>query len=269
MPEIASLTSLIDYITHHPEEGIPIPEELGGGYYWKLDEYHWITYEMTGSGVRFTDMRLPGSCPSSLPHSGQLAGVVLAAGPKTVHGLPTVIASADGEPAVVKVVKNLRSSGVRHIIVVTGYMAESVQDAICDCLGKEIGSAYWLQIVQNSKYALGLYSSLRAGLRLVPPYFDGVLMAFGDQPQVSPTVLNHLTQSFREGARIVTPAFAGRRGHPMLIGREFLRHSFSDRQRGPSYLLRRFRNSVKDVEVSDPNILRSVPSHAHTTLKQG
>lgn len=248
---------LLEYIARHPAQGIPIVKELGGGYCWKLDDTRWITYQLTDAGVTVTGVHWPSDRPLHVPRRGEVAGVVLAAGHRVVRGVPSVVASSGGEPAVVGVIRNLRAAGLDHVIVVTGYRSDIVEEAIVDCLGSDEASESWLQLVENKNHALGLHSSLRVGLRLLPPCCDGVLMAFGDQPEVTPAVLRSLTSCFENGSRIVAPSFRGKRGHPLLFGREFLHHSFSDRRHGPSNLLHRFRDSVNEIEVQDQSILRS------------
>ncbi|HLY57786.1 MAG TPA: nucleotidyltransferase family protein, partial [Stellaceae bacterium] len=76
----------------------------------------------------------------------------------------------------------------------------------------------------NPDYALGLSSSLRAGLAALPADADGVLVCLGDMPGVDAPLLDRLIAAFNptEGREIVVPVRDGRRGNPVLWGRRFL-----------------------------------------------
>ena len=78
--------------------------------------------------------------------------------------------------------------------------------------------------VTASDFAEGMAASLRAGLAARAPDSDGVLVVLGDMPLVRPATIDALLAAFRRAvdpaAAIVAPVHAGRRGHPVLWGRD-------------------------------------------------
>lgn len=67
----------------------------------------------------------------------------------------------------------------------------------------------------------GAAHALNAGLWSVDPRSDGVMFVRGNQPQVSPTLIDTLIERFsKSNGWIVAPAFAGEPRSPMLFHRE-------------------------------------------------
>lgn len=77
-----------------------------------------------------------------------------------------------------------------------------------------------VRCVDNPDWALGQGSSLRAGLRALPPDVDGALLMLCDQLRVDAAHLRSLIDTFeRTRAPIVASAYAGTRGVPALFSR--------------------------------------------------
>jgi molybdenum cofactor cytidylyltransferase len=70
----------------------------------------------------------------------------------------------------------------------------------------------------NRRYQEGMASSFKAGLRELRGC-DAVFLVLGDQPRVAHVFLRKAVKAWREGARIVSPVFKNRKGHPVLIDR--------------------------------------------------
>ena len=67
-----------------------------------------------------------------------------------------------------------------------------------------------------------LLSSLKAGLTSLPAHIGGALVLLGDQPRITPRVINQVLMAWAEGrGGIVAPVHAGRRGHPILFERRY------------------------------------------------
>jgi molybdenum cofactor cytidylyltransferase len=77
--------------------------------------------------------------------------------------------------------------------------------------------------VHNADFAAGLASSLATGVRAVPGDVGGVMVLLGDMPLVTARQMDRLIAAFNplEGRRIVVPSHDGRRGNPVLWGRDF------------------------------------------------
>ena len=73
-------------------------------------------------------------------------------------------------------------------------------------------------MVVNPDWAAGMSSSLRAGLRAAEghPDCDRVLVTLVDLPGLTAAAVRRLTDS---GGDLAAAAYAGRRGHPVALGR--------------------------------------------------
>lgn len=127
------------------------------------------------------------------------------------------------------------------IIVVGGYKFET----ICNILKKYEK----VNVIYNSDYENGMFSSVRAGLRHIVE--EKFFLTPGDYPFVnSETYLQMLSA---EG-EIIIPAYNGKRGHPILIKSKFINEIlYNDRLTN----LRDFIHSqdYKTIAVKDEGIL--------------
>ncbi len=64
-------------------------------------------------------------------------------------------------------------------------------------------------------------ASLRAGVRAVPADAEAYLIALADMPGITPGLIAALLAGYAaSGRRILVPVHGGRRGHPVVMGRE-------------------------------------------------
>jgi molybdenum cofactor cytidylyltransferase len=111
-----------------------------------------------------------------------------------------------------RVVDSLLNSDIRRVVVVTG-PDRQVAEALA---GRAV------VIVTNPEPDADMLSSVRCGLRAVPPHCDAVLVAPGDQPGLAPDLVNEILRAFATcGRGIVVPAHAGRRGHPLVFSARY------------------------------------------------
>lgn len=124
-----------------------------------------------------------------------LGAVVLAAGRgvRMKSARPKVLHAVAGRPMVAWVLGALRDAGVDRIVVVVGHGAEPVRDA----LPADVGVA--LQERQ-----LGTGDATRTGLGALDPACDTVLVACGDTPLLSPSLLRRLVEEHRSEPRAAT-----------------------------------------------------------------
>jgi molybdenum cofactor cytidylyltransferase len=149
--------------------------------------------------------------PAPVP---RFAVVVLAAGgPGRAERNPLTL-EAGGKPLVAHVVDAALAAKVGPVSVVTGHDEEKVRAA----LGERPVS--W---VHNPAYGEGLASSLRAGLAALPAGIDGALICLGDMPTVTAAHIASIVAAFDpdEGRAICVPEYRGKRGNPILWGRQF------------------------------------------------
>jgi molybdenum cofactor cytidylyltransferase len=176
-----------------------------------------------------------------------VAGVILAAGRSSRMSPRNKLLEAIGGTAVItRVAETALASGVKPVVVVTGFEAERIAEAL---RGLDVRS------VHNPDFAAGLSTSLRAGLAALPTTSDGALVLLGDMPFVEAGDLAALIAAFATKGRnsICVPVRHGRIGNPVLWGRAY----FPEMMRlsgdaGAKLLLEIHRDRVTEVEaVSD------------------
>ena len=186
----------------------------------------------------------------SHPH---IAAIVLAAGQSRRMGtINKLLAEIDGAPMVQRVVDAIAASRVTSTIVVTGHQAADVRAALAQRP---------LVFVDNPSFDEGLSSSLGVGINALADDIDGVLICLGDMPRIKPHHLNRLIDSFdpTEGRGICVPTARGKRGNPVLFGREF----FDDLRRlagdvGARHLIGKYGDLVHEVDIGDDSIFIDV-----------
>lgn len=106
-------------------------------------------------------------------------------------------------------IDNLLNSAVDEVIVVVGYKAEEIEKTI---------AAKTVKIMLNPNYGEGMSTSIIAGLILVDPRAEAVMLALGDQPLVDSSTINRLIAEFsRHDKGIAVPTYKGKRGHPVIL----------------------------------------------------
>ena len=121
------------------------------------------------------------------------------------------------------------------------------------------GQAGRLGLVEARAYTDGLSASLKAGLSALQPDCAGVFVFLGDMPRIPPSVLKPLAKAVAAGAPAAAPAFEGRRGHPVLLGRAlFADLSGLEGDRGAGRLLDRLGAAVASVPAPDDGVLYDI-----------
>jgi molybdenum cofactor cytidylyltransferase len=138
-----------------------------------------------------------------------IAAVILAGGFSSRMEQFKPLLSWNGSTVIENVVKIFQKAGIEDIVIVAGHNAEALQRGV-EGLG--------VQVVFNSKYAEGMYSSVVAGVRALQAGADGCLILPADMPLVRSSTVTRVCDAFsRSGASVVYPIFQRRRGHPTLI----------------------------------------------------
>ncbi|MDP9358297.1 MAG: nucleotidyltransferase family protein [Chloroflexota bacterium] len=137
--------------------------------------------------------------------------MVLAAGGSSRLGRPKQLLPLAGRPLLAHVLRHAALSRLDEVILVLGHDAERIQKAIGDRTQR---------VILNPDYAAGQSTSLQAGLAAVSPTAAAALFLLGDQPQVLPSTIDALIETFRRHqSPIVLPSYGGVSGNPVLISR--------------------------------------------------
>ncbi|WP_399944031.1 NTP transferase domain-containing protein [Streptomyces sp. BBFR25] len=141
----------------------------------------------------------------------RVAGLLLAAGGgRRLGGRPKALLEHRGHPLVEHAVGVLRAAGCTRVHVVLGARAEDVRAraALDDCV-----------LVDNPDWEQGMGSSLRAGLAsLTGTGARAALVSLVDQPGIGARAMTRVRAGYRDEASLVSAAYAGVRGHPVLLG---------------------------------------------------
>ena len=187
------------------------------------------------------------------PAAPRIGALVLAAGQSRRMGATNKLtAEIDGVPMVRQVCDTALASKAEGLIVVTGHERDAVRQAL---------STVDATFVHNPAYADGLSASLCAGLGAVPESWDGVVVCLGDMPRVTPEDLNRLIAAFNpvEGRAICVPTHHGKRGNPVLWGRQFfdeIRSVAGDV--GARHLIGAYPEAVSEVEMPSDAVLHDI-----------
>jgi molybdenum cofactor cytidylyltransferase len=175
----------------------------------------------------------------------QVVAVVLAAGDSTRLGQPKQLIPLAGRPALAYTLDALRQSTVDRIVVVLGHASDAIKQAI-DLVG--------VTVVQNDDYAQGQSTSVLAGIKSLGEEVGAALMVVGDQPLLSPAVVDTLIAAYRRtGGPFIVPLYAGEWGNPVLLARgtwQYLEGLKGDTGARP--ILRKNMDMVLEVPVPGP-----------------
>jgi len=189
--------------------------------------------------------------------SPRIAALVLAAGQSRRAGHRNkLLAEVDGTPLVRRVADAVLASRARPVTVVTGYDRLAVEAALADAA---------VATVCNPDYASGMASSLRAGVKALPPDIDGVVVVLADMPDVRGAVIDRLINAFAPaaGAEICVPTWHGKRGNPVLFARRFLPEMLEiEGDIGAKPILSAHADAVRAVEMPDDSVLRDLDTTA-------
>ena len=105
-----------------------------------------------------------------------------------------------------------------------------------------------------------MLSSVRCGIRALPPDCQTALVARGDQPMIDTPLIDHLIAAFAAtDKQILIPLHQGQRGHPLLFSRcyfdEILTRFDDVGLRG---LLRAHPQDILELKVSTPSVLADI-----------
>ena len=121
--------------------------------------------------------------------TGQVAGVVLAAGPSTRMGQNKLFLRLDGETVLARTVRRAAAAGLDPVVVVLGHEAERAR--------AELDGFPCLPVV-NPDHARGLNASARAGIAAVPVACCAAVVLLADMPFVTDRMIRTLVERYRD-----------------------------------------------------------------------
>jgi molybdenum cofactor cytidylyltransferase len=189
-----------------------------------------------------------------------IAALILAAGESTRMGRLKQLLPWDGVPLVAWQVEQMARAGADELVVVLGHAAEEVRPAV------PAGA----RIAVNDAYRDGRATSLRCGADALSDNVEAILILNVDQPRpawVSRLVLERWRETH---APIVSPRFAGRAGHPVLVDGSLLPElrNVDEATLGLRAVTRRHAAGAAEVPIDNaaPNIDLNTPADYETGL---
>lgn len=178
----------------------------------------------------------------------KVLGVVPAAGRSTRMGSPKPLLDADGPTFLARVVGILREGGASTVVV---GVRESPGPVAAEARGAGA------RLVVPDDVEAGPIATVQAALRMVEDA-GALLLHPVDHPLVEPETVRTLIQAARENpeAGVVMPATGDETGHPVLFRNALFPELLEpDLEEGARTVVRRDRDRVLEVQVSDPGVL--------------
>ena len=175
----------------------------------------------------------------------RIGGVVLAAGLSRRMGGNKLLADLSGKPLLRHAVEAALESRLDPVIVVTGHDAADIQKAL---------SGLNVMFAHNARFADGLSTSVQEGIRALPGDCEGALVLLGDMPGISAALIDRVIAGFdpAQGRAICVAAKGGKRGHPVLWGRQFFEEIESlSGDTGAQSLMARHADQIGAIEAAD------------------
>jgi len=180
-----------------------------------------------------------------------VTAIILGAGQSSRMGRPKLLLPFGDSTMIGTVINHVLASSVEKTIVVLGSNFDSHQEVIKD---------YPVEIVNNSRYHEGMFSSVKCGLEAVPETSDAVMVLLGDQPMIQAEEMDQLIESYRDSEKEIAIATHGnKRGHPILFGRKFISEITGyPGEASLRDLLQKHPSEILEIKTGSDRILRDI-----------
>lgn len=180
----------------------------------------------------------------------RVAAILLAAGRSDRMGAFKPLLPFGNSSVIKTCVEYLSRGGADQILVVVGHRAPEIREHLIDKS---------LEFVINDQPGGEMSVSIAYGMRALPENVDATLIALVDQPAVSPSVVTHLIQTWKQGARLIIPTWQQRGGHPVLIDLRFRDELLNlDASQGLKSFFEAHRSQVVRLATDSPYIARDM-----------
>lgn len=178
-----------------------------------------------------------------------IGAIVLAAGRSSRMGANKLIAALEGQPIIRHIVGTLAAAGLARPMVVLGNKEDEVRRALA-------GLSVDFMVAQDFEKGIG--HSIRSGISATPKNWHAVLICLGDMPKVGvATIMSMLAVA--QNDRIIVPVWQGKRGNPILWGRNFFEQLQSlEGDVGGRQILARNADRITEIAADGPGILHDI-----------
>jgi len=114
-----------------------------------------------------------------------------------------------------------------------------------------------VKLVRNPRSQEGMSTSIRKGIQAMGQKSRAVLIALGDHPLLKANTVNALIRTYVEKkGTIIVPVFRGKRGHPVLFDRRYVKELLKlKKDVGARTLLERHREEVYEVNSKSEGVV--------------
>ena len=146
----------------------------------------------------------------------RISGILLAAGESKRMGKPKLLLNLGKLNIINTTIESLLKSEIFELIIVLGHEAQKIECSLSE-QDKRI------KFVTNENYREGMSTSIKCGVLTASKESEAFLIALGDQPLISPKIINRLIEKYQSsGVGIVTVMHQSLRGHPVIISKKYL-----------------------------------------------
>lgn len=175
------------------------------------------------------------------------AAIILAAGYSSRMGDFKPLMNLNGKTPIERCINLFKNCGINNIIVVTGHLNYRIKENLKENIISVI----------NDRYSEGMFSSIQAGLGVLPKATDAFFLLPVDIPSVKEHTVKRMMKSYEEiDDGILFPTFNNKKGHPTLIPSSLVKEILT---KNPEGGLRDILNVYKEKwyyeEVADRGIL--------------
>jgi len=145
------------------------------------------------------------------------AGIVLAAGSARRFGAQKLLDDLEGKPLVYYAVAAAVGSHLDGVLVVLGDGSQEIEGEIRRFFPNEPR----IRIVHNARAALGMMTSLQAGIASLPRGTGAAAVVLADMPLVTSELIDRLVGAHEATGHLVVPECGNRPRHPRVVPARF------------------------------------------------
>ena len=177
------------------------------------------------------------------------ATILAAGGSSRMDDENKLLLPFNGNLVINQVCNTILNSGLKPVIVVTGFEHKKIEKA----LPKSID-----QIIHNPEWEDGMAGSIYAGMSILPDTVDGNMIVLGDMPLLTTHTLKQLIEQFcvHEGQQIIYPVYSGQQANPVIFPRKYFNEILSSTgDKGCKKVLIQYPDDAVEVLVDSNEVI--------------
>jgi len=155
-----------------------------------------------------------------MKRQNKIAGLILSAGlSKRMGGKPKALLEYRGKTFLEIVVEKLKSASIKDCFIILGHRADEIKKLSEKKELLNIGCHF----IFNQNYIEGgMLSSIITGINEIKGKYDALMLYPVDYPSIKNDTLNGIIKEYElYPDTIISPAYNGRMGHPVLISSDY------------------------------------------------